>query len=322
MPVLMLTPVVTMLELQAQSCNAPPSQHIGEPDREDATAGTRARAGDAGATSAERYIVRLNAYEPLAAAEARVASALTSVTSWHLPPRSHLAAAHDTDFVVVAVQENAHMALTAALASAPFVRDVHADRAIRRPLAHDNSAGAAAGGQHCGDEGQCEAGAGASRGSGSGPTRHSLFAVGEGESEEIVKRPGRPRTAWSVDEAADESDSHAAATAVQAALLQQRFRAHGRVQAAEAALRGGSAEQEHQDRGAFPARHLEQWGPLLHTPSDGDSDAEHRRRLLATQTQVTTALAAPAIWRQGYSGTGIRVGAHPPGLRSASRSSA
>jgi hypothetical protein len=271
-----------------------------------------------------RHIVRLTAYEPQHAAHARIRASLSDskhespqeCLPWLVLARDNAASRYPTDFAVVSIAPEATAAVTAALASQPFVRDVHIDRVLRVPLS-------------AGSHGRAP----------SGPA-HGAVA----DDATVSKGRGRLRTRWSLDDTAQSvHDDRAAGTLLRrdAEHLQDRFVAH----AAATARRGGAATATP----ARPARcraealaaagvdvspggtcsrvgrDLAAWGPLLWgagsdsgAAADGDDDAAWvaeaaSRRRLHSSKQVTTALGAPELWKEGYKGRNVRVGARTPG---------
>lgn len=267
-----------------------------------------------------RSIARLHSYTSLAAAERMVASVLSGLPAWHFPARSPLVVAHDTDFVVVAAPVSELLAVTTALEASPYIRDVHVDRVVHRQLSSVSDTDSEASGAFRASQ-TASSDVRTPQGVMVAPTRHGLVAgLGNNSSEAVTKQPGRLRTAWSIDPEKDEDADadEAGALNAQAAILQSRFRAHGRSQAYSASESDGrevhgSLGKGH-DKGKFPAGHVAEWGPLLHGPEDVavEGDAAARGRRLQGQggaTQVTSALSAPAVWNKGFSGRGIRVGA-------------
>jgi hypothetical protein len=280
--------------------------------------------------SISRSIVRLHSYTSLAAAERMVASALSGVLAWHFPPRPPLAAAHDTDFVVVAAAVSEQFAITKALEASAFVRDVHTDRVMHRKLSSNVHGKPVLSRASQAASHSAKLPPGPVQQLTSAPPRHGLFIGTSGDcAEAVTKKSGRLRTAWSIDPENDVSDidKDAAAVEAQAAIIQSRFRAHGRSQAQlhshtavqnslgmEGKSRKPGESKEKQDNGKFPAGHAAAWGSLLHSTAEMEVEGRktvsgRRLQLQAGATQVTSALLAPAIWKKGFVGRGIRVGA-------------
>ena len=238
-----------------------------------------------------RYIVRLRAYQPLTVAHAAISKLLASLASWSFAHRSLLASTFDTDFCVIEAQPSALAALSHALLASALVLDIHQDKVIRRPL-----------------ESGSDAAPGGALGAKRAERRGSNFEHDDDGS--VSKRSGRLQTAWSWSEGESDAAEDAGAHA-HAAHLRQRFAAHTHAQQHEGDGSVRAHSQNRSDAAPYPAEHLDRWGALLHDDDAGVGAANaHGRRLLAGGTQVTTALGAGAVWRQGYKGTSIRVGAN------------
>jgi hypothetical protein len=275
-----------------------------------ATAGQAAAASD----DAQRLIVRLHSYQPLAAAHALVSQLLQQLPAWSFAARSPLVSTFDTDFCVVQAPAGALEAVSAVLSSSERIRDVHEDRMLRKPLAQSKDRGAAqsARNQHSAD--QAPGGAGAPQwGSGSSFVHR--------EDGTIEKRPGRLSTPWSWEDS-ELDEAGEAGKQAHAENVRARFHAHTQSLVSTPTNASAALEAFGHDKGAFPARHLQLWGDAIHGGSSEDEgDATGGvfsggarglgRRLLGGGTQVTSALHAAPLWNEGFRGEKIRVGARP-----------
>lgn len=230
-------------------------------------------------TEWRNHIVRLREYQPVAHIHSSIRTHLSALDGWKLVDRANPALVFPTDFAVVAVSSSVTDSIINALLGLAGVKDVSLDRQLRSLQSTDSD-----------------------------NSKHLNSGHGT-----VQKPSGRLQTRWSLEAPRSiEEEVHELKHA--ASVLQARKAAHdGAVQLTSTVHRAYKASNvtARSVLGDF-TRHLMPWGELVRvnvSSFDELSSEAHKRRLLGSNKQVSSALGAPKLWSQGFKGKNIRVGA-------------